>query len=437
MRQHNPWRQHNPLRHLGVALGFMLASAVGGCGGGSMDGSSMSPSPPASAPPSGPSTTAPPAVMQAQQDNTPVDPAIVTADNTFGVNLFQNLYSGTPGNVAIAPISVAMALQIVYNGAAGATQQGMAQTLQLGSLSTQDLNNDNAALQGSLLNPDPLVNLTIANSLWMHLDTNPLPAAFTQMDQTYYGATVGDLAGAPDNVNSWVSTATNGLISSILPSGNYASVVAVIANVIYFKGQWSTGFDPSQTAPAPFTLMDGTQVSVPMMHQSATYGYLQGANFQAVRIPYGAGRFSMLAVMPNAGTGFNSFVAGLTPDMLNTWEGQLQTGMGNLSMPKFTATWGASLVQPLTALGMQAAFCPSASFPGLGMVCLQDVEHKTVVEVDESGTVAAGATTVTVIPTVVAAPLFTLALDQPFLYAIRDDMTGELLFIGTMTDPSQ
>ena len=429
-------RQRNPFRHLGAALVFMLASAVGGCGGGSMDGSSMSPSPPPSAPPSGPSTTAPPAVMQAQQDNTPVDPAIVTADNTFGLNLFQNLYSGAPGNVAIAPISVAMALQIVYNGAGGATQQGMAQTLQLGSLSTQDLNNDNAALQGSLMNPDPQVNLTIANSLWMHLDTNPLPAAFTQMDQTYYGATVGDLAGAPDNVNSWVSTATNGLISSILPAGNYASVVAVIANVIYFKGQWSTGFDPSQTAPAPFTLTDGTQVSVPMMHQSATYGYLQGANFQAVRIPYGAGRFSMLAVMPNAGTNFNSFIAGLTPAMLNTWEGQLQTGMGNLSMPKFTATWGASLVQPLTTLGMQAAFCPSASFPGLGMVCIQDVEHKTVVEVDESGTVAAGATTVTVIPTAIEASSFTLTLGQPFLYAIRDDMTGELLFIGTMTNPS-
>jgi serpin B len=110
--------------------------------------------------------------------------------------------------------------------------------------------------------------------------------------------------------------------------------------------------------------------------------------------------------------------------------------MGNLSMPKFTATWGASLVQPLTALGMQAAFCPSASFPGLGTVCIQDVEHKTVVEVDESGTVAAGATTVTIIPTAVEAPSFTLALDQPFLYAIRDDMTGELLFIGTMTNPS-
>jgi serine protease inhibitor len=430
-------RRHNPFRHLGIAVGFMMAGAVSGCGGSS-GGGSMSPSPPG--PPSSPSgpSTAPAAVMQAQQANTPVDPAIVTADNTFGLNLFQNLYAGTPGNVAIAPISVAMALQIVYNGAGGATQQGMAQTLQLGSLSAQVLNGDNAALQGSLLNPDPLVNLTIANSLWMHLDTDSVPAAFTQMDQTYYGATVGDLAGAPANVNNWVSTETDGLITNILPNANYASVVAVIANVIYFKGQWTTEFDPSQTAPAPFTLMDGTQVSVPMMHQSATYGYLQGANFQVVRIPYGQGRFSMLVVMPNAGTSMDSFVAGLTPDMLSGWVGQLQTGLGNLSMPKFTATFAASLVQPLTTLGMQAAFCadPQASFPGLGLVCIQDVEHKTVVEVDESGTVAAGATTVTVMPTAVELPLFTLTLDQPFLYAIRDDKTGELLFIGTMTNPS-
>ena len=249
---------------------------------------------------------------------------------------------------------------------------------------------------------------------------------------------VGDLAGAPANVNSWVSTETDGLIASILPNANYASVVAVIANVIYFKGQWSAEFDPSLTAPAPFTLMDGTQVSVPMMHQSAMYGYLQSANFQAVRIPYGQGRLSMLVVMPDAATDLTGFVAGLTPDMLNSWVSQLQTGMGNLSMPKFTTTYGASLVQPLSTLGMQAAFCadPAASFPGIGLVCIQDVEHKTVVEVDESGTVAAGATSVTLTPTAVAEPLFTLTLDHPFLYAIRDDKSGELLFIGTMTNPS-
>jgi serine protease inhibitor len=434
-------RQRNPFRHLGTALGCILAGAmtgaIGGCGGSSMDGAAM---PVGSMPgaPSSPSTTAPPAVLQAQQANTPVDAAIVTADNAFGLKLFQNLNSGATTNVAIAPISVAMALQIVYNGAGGATQQGMAQTLMLGSLSTADLNNDNAALQGSLMNPDPQVQLTIANSLWRHLGAASVPAAFTQMDQTYYGATVGDLAGAPANVNNWVSTETDGLITNILPNANYAAVVAVIANVIYFKGQWSTQFDPSLTAAAPFTLLDGTQVSVSMMHQSADYGYLQGANFQAVRIPYGEGRLSMLVVMPDAGTSLDSFVAGLTLDMLNGWVGQLQTGMGNLSMPKFTTSYGASLVQPLTTLGMQAAFCadPQASFPGIGLVCIQDVEHKTIVEVDESGTVAAGATTITITPTAVQKPLFTLTLDHPFVYAIRDDKTGELLFIGTMTNPN-
>jgi hypothetical protein len=282
-------RQHNRFRPRGTAISMMLASAMmAGCGGSSMNPGSMDPNPPPGSPNNPSSPDAPPAVMQAQQTNAPVDPAIVTADNAFGVSLFQKLNAGASGNVAIAPISVAMALQIVYNGTvSGLTQQGMAQTLQLRSMSMQDLNDDNAALQGSLLNPDPQVQLTIANSLWLHLGMNSVPAAFTQMDQNYYGATVGDLAGAPANVNDWVNTETNGLITSILPNGNYDSVVAVIANVIYFKGQWATGFDPSQTAPAPFTLVDGSQVSVPMMHQSATYGYFQGANFQALRLPYG------------------------------------------------------------------------------------------------------------------------------------------------------
>ena len=215
-------------------------------------------------------------------------------------------------------------------------------------------------------------------------------------------------------------------------------MIAVIANVIYFKGQWTTAFDPNQTAAAPFTLADGTQVSVQMMHQSATYGYLKGANFQAVRIPYGQGRLSMLVVLPDAGTSLTSFVASITADMVSGWEGQLQTGMGNLALPRFSTSYGASLVQPLTALGMQDAFCSSqkASFPGIGLACMGDVEHKTVVEVDESGTVAAGATTIGIMPVVVELPLFTLTLDHPFLYAVRDDKSGELLFIGTMTNPS-
>ncbi len=419
-----------------TAAALVMAAALSGCGGSSMNsGSAPMPSVPANM-----NSTTPPAVAQAMDSGTAVDPAIVTADNTFALNLFQNLNTGATGNVSIAPISVAMTLQILYNGAAGATQQAMAQTLQLGAMSTQDLNNANAALQGSLMNADPNVQLVIANSLWLHMSTTTVLPSFTQMDEMYYGATVGDLAGAPTDVNKWVSAETNGLITEILPAGNYGGVVAVLANVIYFKGQWSTAFDPSQTMSAPFTLADGTQASVQMMHQSGSYSYLAGTGFQALRLPYGQGRLSMLLVLPDAGTSLSSLVASLTLDGLNGWIGQMQTGSGDIALPRFTATYGTSLPPALTTLGMGAIFCSAAPTPDFSAlapgVCVSDVEHKTVVEVDENGTVAAGATTVSISPTAVAAPQFTLTLDHPFLYAIRDDQTGELLFIGTLMNPT-
>jgi serpin B len=290
-----------------------------------------------------------------------------------------------------------------------------------------------------LLNPDPEVQIIVANSLWMHLSNNPVLASFTQTDQTYYGATVGDLSGAPANVNTWASTQTNGLITDILPNADYSSVVAVIASTIYFKGQWSTAFDPSQTASAQFTLGDGTQVSSQMMHQSGSYAYLQGANFQAVSLPYGQGRFSMLIVLPNSGVSLSSFAAGITPGQISGWVSQLQMTQGSVALPKFTSTYSVSLPPALSSLGMGIALCSSdmADFSALApSVCVSDIEHETVVEVDESGTVAAAGTTITVMPTVIVAPQFTMTMDHPFFYAIRDDLTGELLFLGTLMNPT-
>jgi serpin B len=349
-------------------------------------------------------------------------------------------------NIAISPLSVALALQVVYNGAAGTTRTAMAQTLQLGNLSTQALNSDNAALQASLINPDPKVQLTIANSLWMHLASNPVSSSFTQTDETYYGVTLGDLSGAPDNVNAWAASETHDLITEILPPeppGYYQQIIAVIANTIYFKGQWTAPFDVSQTAAAPFTLIDGTQTSAEMMHQTGSYPYLQetwhGNRFQAVRIPYGAGRLSMLIVLPDSGVSLSSFVADMTVDGINSWTAQLQTTSGSIALPRFTSTYGASLPPDLTSLGMGIAFCTSneADFSALApLACISDVEHKTVVEVDESGTVAAGATSVTIGTAAVQASQFAMTMDHPFFYAIQDEETGELLFIGVLMNPS-
>jgi serpin B len=118
----------------------------------------------------------------------------------------------------------------------------------------------------------------------------------------------------------------------------------------------------------------------------------------------------------------------------------MKMSSGALALPRFTATYATSLPPALTTLGMGAAFCSALPMPDFSAlapgVCVSDVEHKTIVEVDESGTVAAGATSISIVPTAVTASQFTLTVDRPFLYAIRDDQTGELLFIGALVNPN-
>jgi serine protease inhibitor len=425
---------------------FVAAALLAGCGGG-MDS--------ANTPPVGSSGssggggvsagTAPPAaVQQALNAQTPVDPAIVTADNNFGITLFQNLLSqalsqNPKANLAISPLSLSMALQVAYNGAGADAASGMAQTLQLGPLSVWQLNNDNAALQASLISTDPQVQITVANSLWIHLSGAMIAQSFIQTDQSYYGAEVGDLSGAPADVNAWASQQTQGVIPQILPpTFDNANLVALIANAIYFKGAWASAFDPSQTAVAAFSRSDSSQVMVPFMHQTEAVPYLQGANYQAVRLPYGQGHYSLLIVLPAAGVAFSSFAASFTPQSFAAIPSQMQPGDGTLSLPKFTASFSQDVASTLGSLGMSAALCPNLAFPALDNGCISSVQHATVVEVDETGTVAAAATVVGVTATAVPAlpPPFTMTMDHPFLYAIRDDDDGELIFIGAMLDPS-
>lgn len=380
----------------------------------------------------------PPAVVAAKRTGAAVDPRLVASNNAFGLNLFKALVLDHPDNVAISPLSVSLALQIVYNGAAGATQRAMRHTLQLGELTADEINNANAALQASLINPEPQVQLTIANSLWMHLTDNSVVPSFTQTNKTYYGSTVGDLSGAPDNINAWVARATDGLITEILsePPSHYASVAAVIANAIYFKGRWSNPFDANETGPARFTLRTGEQVPCQMMHRRGDYGYLQGANFQAIRLPYGQHRLSMVIVLPNRDVSLSSFVADMTADKLTSWIAQFKQSYGAVALPRFKSSYDTSLRNPLTSLGMGVAFSEGANFSGIAPhTDLSEVAHEAVVAVDEIGTVAAAATAAEVVVTSARREQFTMTMDHPFFYAIRDDHTEALLFVGALASP--
>jgi serpin B len=377
------------------------------------------------------------AVQQAQQANSPVSTALVSADDGFGLDLLNLLSQHGATNVAISPTSIALALQMLYNGAAGTTQQGMARALQLQDLDALEVDQDNAALQASLIDPDPQVQLTIANSLWIRLQDSPVLPSFIQANQTYYGAQIGDLAGAPAAVNEWAANATGGLITSILPADfRPDQTVLVLANAVYFKASWSTAFDPAQTTAVLFTRADGTQVSCRMMHQTGSYQYLRSSDVQVIRLPYGQDkRMSMIIVLPQPGATLDATVSTLTSAVLNSWVAQMSSTFLTVGLPRFTASYDTSLVPALTTLGMGVAFSyPGADFSALAPgTFVSFVQHATVVEVDETGTVAAGATSVGVAPTAVGP---SLTLDRPFFYAIRDDESGALLFVGLMFDPT-
>lgn len=435
-----------PLTALSIAaLVVCLAGALAGCGGSDMaldtPGSSSDPtSPPASG------ASGAKQVIADEQAGTAADPRIVAADNGLGLSLLNLLDQSATANIAISPTSIGLAFEMLYNGAAGSTQSGMSQALELGSFSSaQDVDMANASLQAALMDADPNVTITIANSLWMQLANNPVSPSFTDVNENYYAAEIGDLAGAPANVNAWVSQATDGLIMQLLPAGDYASAVLILANAIYFKGAWTSAFDPSATASEPFTLADGTQVTCQMMQQQGNFAYYQGANFQMVRLPYGQQHVSMVIILPASGVNLGSFVAGMTVAQLDGWIAQLASSFTvNLGLPRFTTSYTTEpmrndslLPVALTALGMGDAFdANQADFSGIAPnVFVSDAVHQTVVEVDETGTIAAAATGITVSPTI-AMPSVTMTVNRPFFYAIRDDDNGALLFVGLLEDPT-
>jgi serine protease inhibitor len=360
---------------------------------------------------------------------------VAAADNAFGLNLLHALDPDSAANVAISPTSIALVLQIVYNGARGATRQAMSRVLQLGSLKAGDVNFDNLALLASLKDPDSQVKLTIANSLWINLSKHPLLPAFVDINRKYYEAHIGDLAGAPRNVNAWVSKETQGLITQIL-SEVQENDAAVIANAMYFKGTWSAPFDPARTAAGEFSTSDGTKLVCQMMHEHDTFGYFRGANFEALRLRYGQNkRLSMLILLPDATTSLKAFMVGVNPEALRSWMSQLRPASLQVELPRFTAHYGRSLIESLSTLGMGIAFDQgNADFSGISAATyLSKVEHKAVIQVDESGTTAAAATVA--VPTLTSLP-HTMAIDHPFFYAVTDEETGALLFIGTLVKPT-
>jgi serpin B len=364
--------------------------------------------------------------------------ALVPADNAFGFHLFTTLFGhNSQKDVFISPTSATTVLDLLFLGARGSSQSQMASALGLGSLSRQAVMSRASALLAGLRSTDSKVQLELANSIWSRAGV-----AFKQSFLNAAGHSFGARAtpldfsspGAPATINSWVACATHNTITSIVDKIPAAMVMYVL-NATYFHGQWTTSFDPKNTRDGQFTTGSGQQIQVPFMHLTGvTLPYYQTADFQAMSLPYGKGRFSLVILLPRNGLPLTTFVKRLTPSSWKSWTSHLQPASIPLALPKFATRSSWNLNGPLAALGLSQAIGANGDFSGICQRCkLTQVRQKVFFSVDEKGTTAAAVTSGGVSATVARQDM---VVDHPFVVAIRDGKTGAILFLGAENNPA-
>ena len=360
---------------------------------------------------------------------------VASANTKFGFKLLHDLREREPGaNIFISPLSISIALTMTYNGAVGETERAMAEVLEIDALDLSTINNSNKALRTSLENPDPKVEISIANSIWSRqgVDFNP---DFLERNRMFFGAEIAALdfssPQATATINEWVDTNTNGKIEKIVDRIDPQTLLFLI-NAIYFKGNWQDEFDKALTRPGTFHLSDGSEKQVQMMRREGEYPYFRGESFEATSLPYGDGRLGMYVFLPSRDSNLNKFLQNLNAENWKGWIAQLQDRRHELMLPRFKLEYEVRLNDTLEALGMGIAFGGGADFSGMGpSLFISEVRHKTFVEVNEEGTEAAAVTAVVGVKSL--PPAF--RVDRPFFFAIYDAETETILFMGTVTEP--
>ena len=370
---------------------------------------------------------------------------LIDADNRLALKLLKQVTtetSDTLPNLFISPLSIAMALGMTYNGAAGTTEAAMRATLELDSMSLAEVNEANRSLIKLLRGLDPRVRFQIANSIWYD-PTFTVEPTFFDATRTYFDARVESIdfksPGASQTINNWVKQQTQGLIPEIVPTPIPDGVLMYLINAIYFKGDWTQQFDQARTQPRPFHLTDGTTVNVPTMTHPhpARIRRAEAPSALVVDLPYGGEAFSMTIVLPRDSTTVDDLVGGLTFEQWREWTDNLDSAGAQLYLPKFRLENNLTLNATLKTLGMGIAFTDFADFSRMSRslrVQITDVLHRTFVNVNEEGTEAAAATAVGIGYTCACEPP-PIQIDRPFVFALRENLSGTILFMGVIRDP--
>jgi serpin B len=386
----------------------------------------------------------PPVITALPRQLTAIEAEMVGATNTFGFNLLKEVNASfADSNVFMSPLSASMALGMTMNGAEGTTFEEMRTALGFGTRSYQELNTSYRSLIDLLRGLDPNVEFKIANAIYYDLADigAAIEPTFLSESRDYFDAEVKGLdfrlPATVDTVNAWADHNTNGKIPRIIDQIQ-SQIVMLLMNAIYFKGDWRAAFKASETTSEPFHALRGSDVTVSMMHRKG--GFRQGrlGNATVAELPYGGDAFVMTILLPDEGVNVNTFLAGLTP---STWQ-QATAGLHDsdvdLYLPKFRLAWEDTLNDELKRMGMPQAFTPDqAKFTRISRsmgdkLYIDFVKQKAFVDVNEVGTEAAAVTVVGIGVTSAPVPV---RIDRPFVFAIRERLSGTVLFLGKIVEP--
>ncbi|WP_185958275.1 serpin family protein [Fodinibius sediminis] len=370
---------------------------------------------------------------------------LIRTGHTFSFDLFRKVTATEKeDNVFISPFSVSMALGMMLNGAEGATLSGIKETVDMTEMELQAINQSYQSLTELLLDLDPKVEIQIANSLWGREGFTIAPDFYETL-QTYFSARVASLdfskASSADIINDWVCAETNDRIPAIIDGSIPSEVVLYLINTTYFKGNWLYRFDPEDTKPGQFQLEDGSSVQVEMMRQNAPIATFRSEIVQMAEMAYGDSLYQMTILMPSdPDVPITRFAEeSLSASNLAGWTEQLQKTKLQLKMPKFESSYKKNLNDVLATMGMEEAFDEvDANFSKINadkQLFISKVMHKANITVDEKGSEAAAATSVGIGVTSVQKPSF--VVDRPFIYLIRERISGTVLFMGMMRNPSK
>jgi serine protease inhibitor/ankyrin repeat protein len=375
---------------------------------------------------------------------------LVSGNCAFAVDLYRKL-SITEGNTFFSPYSISTALAMTYAGARENTEKQMAKTLHF-SLDQARLHPACAELRGMLgkIQEGDNIKVHTANSLWPQVG-HPFLEEYLSLIEKHYGISItavdyrteGTREAARRTINQWVEEKTENRIKDLIqPRHLTDSTRLVLTNAIYFKGKWKNEFDPKDTKDGAFFVSPSKSIQVPTMHQEEDFGYAQVKSLQILEMPYRGNELSMLVLLPARIEGLKELEQGLSVEVLQDWRSHLQQRKVIVFLPRFRMTFRVELKKALESMGMVDAFrWPGANFAGFdgdpNWFYIGEVIHKAYVDVNEEGTEAAAATAVVGMMGGMPAPPPVFRADHPFLFLIQENSTGNILFMGRVTNPIQ